>query len=219
MTAPALSAPRAQTRPAYVCSISGTSGAGKSTVIEHAARRLPGAVMLRFDDYVTLGNDIAEIRAWIDAGADLDEIRTPQLAIDLAALRAGQAVRAPDTGAPVEPGPVILLEEPFGRSRRELSDLIDLAVFIDAPPDVALARRLLREVETWRDEPERLAQSIDIQMQAYLAVGREAYLHASTAARASSDLVLDAARPIEALAAELAAAIATRAGAGRAAAQ
>jgi uridine kinase len=188
---------------AFVVSVSGTSGAGKTTVIEKAAALLPSVAVLRFDDYITLGNDIAQIRAWVDAGADLDEIKTPMLAVDLRKLSAGEAIRLPETGRRIEPADFVILEEPFGRSRLELSSLIDFAVFIEAPPDIALARRTLREIETWQEDPARLIGAISIQLQAFIAVGRDAYLAAARAARQSADVVLDGMQSIDALAAAL----------------
>jgi len=109
---------------------------------------------------------------WLDAGADLNEIKTPTLAVDLRKLSAGEAIRLPDTGRRIEPADFIILEEPFGRSRLELSSLIDFAVFIEAPPDIALARRTLREIETWQEDPARLIGAISIQLQAFIAVGK-----------------------------------------------
>jgi len=188
---------------AYVVSVSGTSGAGKSSVIDKAAALLGRATTLHFDDYVTLGNDIAEIKAWLDAGADVDAITTPGLVDDLRHLRAGEPIRLPNTGRRLEPADFIILEEPFGRSRSELSPLIDLAVFIDVPADVAMARRLLRDIDTSRDEPARLIGALDVQLKAYLAAGRDAYFAASGAARQSADLVLDGMQSMDALAATL----------------
>jgi uridine kinase len=200
-----------ETKRAFVVSVSGTSGAGKSSVIEKTAALLASAITLHFDDYVTLGNDIAEIRAWVDAGADLDAIKTPGLADDLRKLRSREAIHLPNTGRRIEPADVIILEEPFGRSRGELSSLIDFAVFIDAPADVALTRRLLREIETWQEEPGRLIGALDIQLKAYLAAGRDAYLAASRAARESADLVLDGMHSVDELAATLVGEIVRRA--------
>lgn len=196
---------------AYVVSVSGTSGAGKSSVIDKAAALLASATTLHFDDYVTLGNDVAEIKAWLDAGADLDAIKTPGLADDLRHLRARQPIRLPSTGRRVESADFIILEEPFGRSRAELSPLIDLAVFIDVPADVAMARRLLREIDTWREEPAQLIGALELQLRAYLAAGRDAYFAASRAARQSADLVLDGMQGMDALAATLVGEIVRRA--------
>jgi len=195
----------------FVVSVSGTSGAGKSSVIEKAAAHLSSSATLHFDHYVTLGQDIAQIRAWVDAGTDLDEIKTPGLADDLRRLRSRQAIALPGAGGRIESADVIILEEPFGRARAELSALIDFAVFIDTPADVALARRLLREIQAGRQDPARLVGAIEIQLNAYLAAGRDAYLAAGRAARASADIVLDGMRDTDDLAAALVGEIVRRA--------
>ena len=185
---------------AFVVSISGTSGAGKSSVIDKAAALLSSNCTLHFDDYVTLGQNIAQIRAWVDAGTNLDEIKTPGLADDLRSLRS----RMPTAGhRRIEPADFVILEEPFGRARAELSPLIDFAVFIDTPTDVALARRLLREIEAGRRDPASFVGNMEIQLDAYLAAGRDAYLAAGRVVRATADLVLDGMRKPDELAATL----------------
>lgn len=133
------------------------------------------------------------------------------LAADLRRSSRREAIRLPNAGSLVAPADVIILEEPFGRSRLELASLIDFAAFIEAPADIALARRLLREIETFRNEPASLVGAIEGQLRAYLAAGRDAYLAATRAARESADFVLDGTLPIDALAAALAAEITRRA--------
>jgi uridine kinase len=187
----------------FVIAVSGTSGAGKSSLISTAAALLSSAVRLHFDDYVTLGNDIAQIRAWIDAGASPDEIKTPVLAVDLRSLISGEPIRPPNAGHMVHPADYIMLEEPFGRSRLELAPFIDLTVFIDVPPDVALARRIIREIAAQQNGTEHLVGEIEGQLRAFLAIGRDAYLAAARAARESADIVLDGMLPIDELAAAL----------------
>ena len=186
-----------------VIAVSGTSGAGKSSVIATTAEMLMGAARLHFDDYVTLGNDIAQIRAWIDAGADPDEIKTPVMAVDLRNLIAGKPVQPPNGGSIVHPANYIMIEEPFGRARQELAGLIDLTVYIDVPPDVALARRIVREIASPQKQAAQLVGEIEGQLLAFLAIGRDAYLAAARAARDSADLLLDGMLPIDELAATI----------------
>lgn len=187
----------------FVIAVSGTSGAGKSSVIANTAMRLTSVARIHFDDYVMLGNDIEQIRAWIDAGASPDEIKTPVLAIDLRALLSGKPIRPPNVGHMVHPADYIILEEPFGRSRLELASLIDLTVHIDVPPDVALARRIIREIAAQRNGADQLVGEIEGQLRAFLAIGREAYLAAALAARQSADIVLDGMLPVDELAAAI----------------
>lgn len=187
----------------FVVAVSGTSGGGKTTLVSAVASLLKNAARLHFDDYVAVNNDPAEIRAWLDAGADPDEFKTPQLPVDLRRILSGEAVRLAG-GVVVEAPEVILLEEPFGRARGELAALIDFAAHLRVPPDVALARRLLRSIES--REPHRREELLDYihrELRVYLAAGREAYVAAERAAERAADLVLDGLRPPDDLAAEL----------------
>ncbi|HYH19571.1 MAG TPA: hypothetical protein VD995_13225 [Azospirillum sp.] len=212
---------------ALVVAVSGPSGAGKSSLIEALAARLGDAARLHFDHYVTLGNDVGEITAWLEAGGDPDRVATPRLASDLRRLIDGGWIERPHDGSHdgfhdgshdgphgrtrIGPAGFVILEEPFGRSRAEVGALIDFAVHIDVPPDVALARRTLRLIAarpTMGDAA--VLGEVEGQLRAFLAAGREAYLAADRAARAASDLVLDGMRPVDALVEELLSAIAAR---------
>jgi len=199
-------------RPACVLAVSGTSGAGKSTLIAETASRLGGATRLHFDDYIVLGTDIAEITAWLEGGCDPNWLTTPRLVADLRQLIAGKAITRPNDSRLVHPAPVIILEEPFGRARREIAPLIDFAVHIDVPPDVALGRRILRDIQTQAESGQvshaALLRDISGQLQSFLAVGRHAYRAAERSARESADLVLDGLRPADELAAQVLAQIA-----------
>jgi uridine kinase len=201
-------------RPAFVVAVSGTSGAGKSTLIARTASRLGGAAHLHFDDYIVLGNDIEEITIWLDGGGNPDWLATPRLVADLRRLMTGNAVIRPNGARGVQPAPVIIVEEPFGRSRAEMAPLIDLAVHLEVPPEVALARRVLREIQAHAGSgsgghAEWLAGTAG-QLQAFLAVGRDAYRAAERSAREVADLVLDGLRPTDELAEQVIAQIASR---------
>jgi uridine kinase len=194
-----------------VIAVSGTSGGGKTTLVGRTAALLEDAVRLHFDDYLILGNDPLDIRAWLEAGADPDELKTPRLASDLSKLSSGETVRLPGEGGVIEPAEFILLEEPFGKSRREVSPYIDLAAHLELPPDIALARRIVRAIEEqeWPGQEQLLAH-IRHDLKTYLLAGRESYEAADRAARDSADIVLDGLRPADELAAELVAEIRRR---------
>ena len=173
-----------QTRQAFVVAVSGASGAGKSALVRCLVGLLEDVVQLSFDDYIYLGNDPHVIQAWLAGGAQPDALQTPQLASDLRKLSAGQPVHLPHNRGILEPAEFILLEEPFGRARHEIAPLITLAAHLEPPPDVALARRILRAMEApERPEPERLLQEIAYDLQTYLIAGRVAYRAAAHAAR------------------------------------
>jgi uridine kinase len=189
---------------AYVVAVSGTSGAGKTTLVDQVSALLANSTRLHFDDYVNLGNDIAVIQGWLAGGADPNELRTPEFAAALRRLRGGETLTLPNGRGTVAAAGIVMVEEPFGKSRLELAPLIDLAVHLEVPPDVALARRSLRlvEVEAAADPLQGL-EAVAGQLRAYLAAGRDAYLAAARAARDSADLVLDGMLPTQELAAAL----------------
>lgn len=193
-----------QTKQVCVIAVSGTSGAGKTTLIRSLATLLQDAVLLSFDDYVYLGNDVNVIRTWLAGGANPNELQTPQLAIDLRKLSSGQPVQLPNNDGVLEPAAFILLEEPFGRARNEIAPMIEFAAHLDLPADVALARRLVRTLESAeRPALEHLLEQTCHDLRTYLIAGRDAYRAVEDAAKACADIVLDGMRSVDELAAEL----------------
>ena len=108
---------------------------------------------------------------------DPNAVETPQFAADLERLRRRQSVRLPQDHGSVEPADFVILEEPFGRSRDVMAPMIDLAVHIAIPHDVAMARRLLRTVglRPQMGDP-GLIDELEEQLRAFLAGGRDIYL-------------------------------------------
>lgn len=191
-----------ESRP-FVVAISGTSGGGKTTLLLETSKLLRNVACLYFDDYLNAGNDPTVIRAWLEGGANPDEFQTPQLASDLHALTTGNAITTPG-GHGVEPAEYILVEEPFGRARSEIAQFIDFAAHLNLPADIALARRIIRAIESGEHTaPEQLLGYFLHDLKTYLAVGRTAYGAAERAARETADLVLEGIRPADELATEI----------------
>lgn len=164
------------------------SGAGKSSVVRRTVEHLGNATALHFDDYIADSVYPPDLREWLARGADVDEWKTPTLAAELRALRSG-------------PFEFVLLEEPFGRKRAEMRGLIDLAVHLDVPSDVLLARRLLRRLEEEREQyGEQLLDRLHGDLREHLATDRSLELAGDESAKAAADLVLDGKKPIDEIA-------------------
>ena len=170
---------------AFVVAVSGTSGAGKSTVVDGIASAvaLSGhhAVALHFDDYADMSQLPEDLVGWLERGANPDEWRTDRLANDLM-TRVNSA----------EPDTVIIVEEPFGRARTPMRKLFDLAIHIDLPLEISLARRLLRDFVPESGEKDQPGtDQLRHYLAQYLRGGGAAYQVIDQVARETSDLTLD----------------------------
>src|SRR4030095_2055179 len=128
----------------FVIAIAGHSGAGKSTLIEHLRSRLGDANALSLDEYES-SSTYPPASKWIEDGADPNEFQTPQFDADIRALKNGKSIIHPETGKEIKPNPFLIIEEPFGRGRDVLRDLIDFVVYIDPPLEIAYIRKISRK--------------------------------------------------------------------------
>ena len=191
--------------PVFVVAISGISGAGKSTLAKNTAARIGENIpILHFDDYMLMDNDADSIETWLSDGADPNEFKTPRMTDDLRTLRSGKPIGLPDNKGVINPGPFVIVDDPFGRSRHAMSALINLAVHIALPLDIGLARQISRAIDLIEESnAEQLIGEINHNIKTYLAAGRQGYVAADLAARATAERVLDGTRSIDDLASDL----------------
>lgn len=139
-----------------VVAVSGPPGSGKSTLVARLARET-GARIVAFDDHERItSRSPAEIAAWLDEGAPLDAVEAPGLREALLAARAM--------------GGLTLFETQFGRALPMTADLIDHAVWLDCPKDLALARKLaaiLKDAHATGGPESRVLPWIEGYLQAY----------------------------------------------------
>ena len=202
-------------QPSFVIAIAGTSGAGKTTLVKRVAALLGEAVTFYFDDYSEYPPDVDQ---WLQEGGDLKLWETPRLTTDLKTLKFGtslvlseparfhrEAVGETFPKGILEPARFIVMEEPFGRERPGMETLVDFVVGLDTPLDLALARRLLRDIEYHRQGIHKgeLADYMKILLVDYQGPLRDLYLVAQRVALHHSDLVIDGTKPVEMLAQEI----------------
>jgi uridine kinase len=188
----------------FVIAIGGTSGSGKSELVKRVASLLGEATTLFFDDYASVSTYPSDFGAWIRDGANPNEWKTPRFATDLLALRQGESISPPGGAVRRESARYIVVEEPFGRERQEMREAIDLVAIVDLPLEVALARRIRRNIQPGLEDSTASVEclrSLNQFLDAYLdGPIREGYLVINRTALATCDVILDGLKPIEELA-------------------
>jgi uridine kinase len=191
------------TRP-FVLAVCGPAGAGKSTLLRTLHRQRPTVTLLEFDDYEAVST-IPDTRQWLASGADPNAYQTPQLIADLQALVAGQPIRLPKQSEMRYPAPLIVIEEPFGRTRTSIASLLDAAIYLETPFDVALARAVLRPNPyfPWERDAVQHIQQLHVFLNWYIEVGCHLARAIAAQVRPHCDLILDGTHSAEALAGQV----------------
>ena len=152
-----------------VVGIAGGSGSGKSRISEALEAALaPRLARLQHDSYY---RDLSALPPEERRAFNFDHpdaLETDLLIDHLDQLRAGRTVQLPEydfsthTRAPttrtLRPAPVLLIEGIMVLHEPELRARMDLRIFVDAPPDIRLIRRLRRDLDERGRSP---AQTMD----------------------------------------------------------
>lgn len=167
-----------------VIAVAAVTAGGKTTVINEIKKRLPRTAALYFDDY-SFDGEVENFYQWVMDGADYQVWDLSPLEKDILAIRDS---RRYDT---------LLLDYPFAYRNDRIKKYIDLAVFIDTPLDIAMARRVLRDFK------DATADEIRGDMEMYLKYARVAYVQMLKDIRPSSDYVIDGAQDLESIVDEM----------------
>ena len=178
--------------PAVVIGISSVTGGGKTAVTQRLVEALGDAVALHFDDYDDTNVHPVDLQVWSAAGADYDAYETPVFTNHLWALKVGRRIRYPIGNVAVAPAKYVVADAPLGRAHSDSGRSIDLMVFIDTPLDVALTRRMLRDIDrqNGRTSDEAL-HYIEDELSGYLAQARPIFEEFQERLRATSDVIVD----------------------------
>ncbi len=161
-----------------IIAIAAVTAGGKTTVVSALKDRLPNAASLHFDNYSFKG-EVLDFSEWLSEGADVN-------VWDLSPLKA-------DIERMISCGryDFLLLDYPFGYQHDMIRDYLDCCIFIDTPLDIAMARRVLRDMK------EAAADEIRCEMETYLTSARPAYTHMVKYHLSASDNVIDGSKELE----------------------
>jgi uridine kinase len=170
------------------------SGVGKSTLVERLGELISNSVTLYFDSYHETTVYPPNVYEDLAAGKEVDvrEIESPLFYKDLQLLSQGKAIKDP-WNRKLKPADYIILEEPFGRLRTGMNDIIDFVACIELPQDIALARRLLRNLRYDFNHLtiEGRFEYIESFLEEYLRGGRISYIKLFEAVSSDCDLFLN----------------------------
>ncbi len=165
-----------------ILGIAGCSGSGKTTLATELQRELDAALVPLDFFYCDLAHMTYEQREQQNFDHP-DSLEHTLLVEQVAALKRGAAIEAPvydftaHTRKPgatrhIEPQPVVIVEGILALHFAALRALYSFSVFVDAPPDVCLARRIRRDVR----ERGRTEASVRAQYQATARPMAEQYV-------------------------------------------
>jgi uridine kinase len=183
---------------ASLIGIAGGTGAGKSSIVRALVDRLGGCV-IDLDSYYFDRSDVAPQERGRINYDEPTAIDARLLVEHLGQLAHGQPIQKPvydfETHARVavesiSPARLVIVEGLFTLWWEPLRSLVDLKVFVDAPPDVRLIRRIRRDV----DERGRTADQV---LQQYLATVRPMHERYVDPTRAYADLVVTNDGPLQ----------------------
>ncbi|MCI9079117.1 MAG: hypothetical protein HFH68_09390 [Lachnospiraceae bacterium] len=155
-----------------IISIASITAGGKTTTVNEIKKRIPKTASLHFDDYSFEG-EVDDFYKWVIEGADYNVWDLSPLKCDIERIKNTMKYD------------YLLLDYPFSYHNKLIKDYIDCAVFINTPLDIAMARRILRDMKF---SP---AKDILNDMQNYLKYSRIAYVQMLKDILPSSDYVVD----------------------------
>jgi uridine kinase len=177
---------------APIVAISGHPGSGKTSLTKALQARL-GVPALHYDDYETItASAPARIRDWIERGSDYNEIMLEPLVREM--VRLAESTPRPQC---------VLLDTLLGRAHGATGELIDTLIWVDTPPDIALARKISEAAARAKETPGEAPAFVNW-LESYLAhyTGFIAgtYAEQRERVRPAADIIMDGRADVDKLA-------------------
>ncbi len=167
-----------------VIAIGAVTAGGKTSVVTELSKKIKKVKTLHFDDYSFEG-EVDNFYEWVMQGADYNVWNLSPLKYDIENIIESKQYD------------YLFLDYPFAYCHDEIREYIDCAIFIDTPLDVAMPRRILRDMQN------ATGDEIRTDMEIYIKYTRLAYLQMLKDVLPSSDYVLDGTKSVAELVGEI----------------
>jgi len=161
-----------------VIAIAAVTAGGKTTIINELKKQIENVKSLHFDDYSFQG-EVDDFYDWVMQGANYNVWDLKPLINDICKIKEHSDCD------------YLLLDYPFAYCHEALGKYIDCAIFVDTPLDIAMARRVLRDMKN------ATAEEIREDMERYLKYARVAYVQMLKDVLPSSDYVIDGTKELD----------------------
>lgn len=152
--------------------VSAVTAGGKTTAVNGLKIALKNSCSLHFDDYSFEG-EVDDFHQWVLDGADYNVWNLKPLENDIIRIKNSNKYE------------YLILDYPFAYRNDLIKKYIDVAVFIDTPLDIALARHIIRDMEN------ASAKEICDELTRYLQYARLGYEQMIKDIVPSSDYIID----------------------------
>lgn len=174
-----------------IIGICGISGSGKSTLTKALGTAL-SATTLYWDDFDEISQAPHDYVEWFEKSRDYSAWKYDGLVNVLQHLKNDSKIICPATQKELMPTEYVIFDAPMGYKHLPTGKYIDSLIYLDTPLDVALARRILRDVEKPDFDKFQLKQELEH----YLAYARKVYVYAANE-KEGSHLIINGYTPIE----------------------
>ena len=161
-----------------IIAIGAVTAGGKTTLVNAIKDKLTRTASLHFDDY-SFDGEVNDFYKWVSDGANYNVWDLSPLKADIEKIINSDRYD------------YLLLDYPFAYQNKMIKDYLDCCIFIDIPLDIALARKVLRDMK------ESSADDIRYEMDVYLKYARIAYVQMLQDILPISDYVIDGTKELK----------------------
>lgn len=161
-----------------IIAIGAVTAGGKTTLVNAIKDKLTRTASLHFDDY-SFDGEVNDFYKWVSDGANYNVWDLSPLKADIEKIINSDRYD------------YLLLDYPFAYQNKMIKDYLDCCIFIDTPLDIALARKVLRDMK------ESSADDIRYEMDVYLKYSRIAYVQMLQDILPISDYVIDGTKELK----------------------